>query len=174
MLAMADHPLEHIPASFPSGLRWYVFYSHVRAEKKAGDEIRQLEFPVFVPLEHFRNKAPRALFPRYGFCQFDIHNPDWGNITSCKGVIDLVRVNHIPRHVPDQVIAGIRLAEGMGMFDHTRAPKVGTKVEVMEGPFAGEIGRICNIPSSRRARVLLQWLGGERVVSMPLAGLREA
>ena len=152
-----------------------MFYANIRAEKAAGEEINEIGYQTFVPMETHRNKRPSALFPRYGFVRFDINHPGWGEIIDTKGVIDLIRMNRIPRAVPEAVISGLQLADQMGLFDHTKPPKVGTMVEIMDGhPFANEIGRICNIPKNRRARVLLKVMGGERIVSVPLPALREA
>lgn len=180
--------LDDLPASFPSGPRWYALYTRIRAERAVGKAVGVLGYPTFVPLERrwlvYRGKWDRgkrvpyecALFPRYLFVQFDINHPEWGAVVKTKGVVDLVRTNNIPRSIPDHVIEALQLAESIGVFDRTQPPRAGTKVEVTEGPYAGFIGEISdkNTRVKRRVRVLLNAMGVETVVDIPLAILREA
>jgi len=183
MLAIPTrHPLEHIPASFPSELRWYAFYSSIHGERRAGESIGVLGYQTFIPFEkriqrHRKGKArpyEAALFPRYGFVLFDINDAGWGEIPNAKGVVDLIRCNAIPKAIPSSVIDSLKLADGMGVFDRTQPPKVGVEVEVSEGPFAGIVGKIIRARSGDRVDVLLKVLGGETIVNAPLATLREA
>lgn len=176
-----QHPLEGIPASFTLGPRWHVFYTQTRAEKTAQESIRELGFPVFVPFEKRiqrpRNRKPRlcevALFPRYGFVQFEINKDRWGEIVTADGVAEIIRMNSIPCSVPDAVIDGLRLAETVGVFDKTKPPAVGVNVEVSEGPFAGLIGKVMRARTGDRMDVLLKFLGGECLVTAKWGTLRE-
>ena len=177
-----NHPLERIPACFPLGPRWYVFYTHVHNEKRAGEKIQELGYDVLVPFEkriqRKAGKKPREyespLFPRYGFVRFDINEMAWGRITEADGVIDVVRSNAVPRCVPDARIDELRLAINMGLLDRTVPPKVGVQVESTEGPLTGFIGKILRARAGDRVDVLFNILGAERVVTTPLSALREA
>lgn len=183
MLArMTAHPLENIPASFPSGLRWYAFYTHARAEKKAEQAIAELGYAVFVPFEKkIRRKPGRKpmqynapYFPRYGFVRMDINKPEWGAIKEADGVTDLVRTASIPRSVPDAIIDTLRLMQNMGVLDATKPFKAEMEVEITDGPFRDLIGRVRRARSGDRADVLIKGLfGADRVVDVPLAYLRE-
>src|SRR5690349_6944970 len=149
MLVAMAHPLEGIPASFVRGERWFSFYTHIHAEKRAQQSIEELGFKVFIPFEKRILRRPRAkprtyeapLFPRYGFVRFDINRAEWGEIKYCKGVVDILRNDGIPCSVPQQVIDGLSLAESMGLLDRTKPPKVGQDVLVTYGPFHEFIGK---------------------------------
>lgn len=175
------HPLEHIPASFPSGKRWYGFYTHANAERKALEGITEAKYQAFVPFERRKirkvNRRPReyeaALFPRYGFVEFDINDPEWGAIVDADGVVDLLRSNGVPIAVPGNVIEGLMLAANMGLFDRTKPYKEGMEVEVTSGPFAGFIGKIRKVRSSERVEVLLSLFGSERIATASLSTLRQ-
>lgn len=183
MLArMTTHPLANIPASFPSGLRWYAFYSHAKCEKKAEEAIRDLGYPVFVPFEKkIRRKLGRkpfqydaAYFPRYGFVQFDINRLEWGAIVEADGVIDLIRNASIPCAVPDSVIDTLQLMQNMGLLDATKPFKAEMPVEITDGPFRELFGKVQSARSGDRAKVLIKGLfGADRIVDVPLAFLRE-
>lgn len=176
-----SHPLEDIPASFTSGKKWFVYVSSPREEKKSAADIELLGFPCFVPTER-KIKRPRhrkpyvmetALFPRYGFVQFDINLDPWGSINEARGVIGLLKANNVPISIQDERVDALKLAQSMGIFDRTKPPKVGMAVEVTSGPFEGWIGKIERARTADRMDVLLRMLGGERRATVPLGSLRE-
>jgi transcription antitermination factor NusG len=112
------------------------------------------------------------LFPRYGFVWW-ASGDDYGRILHCDGVAGLLPSEQNPVPVSSHVIDGLRLAETVGIFDHTKPPKAGAKVEVMEGPFAGMIGKIARARAADRVRVMLKILSSLREVEVPLMALRE-
>lgn len=162
-------------------LRWFAFYAQPSAEKRAGESIRDLGFPVFVPFEKRIRRRPNrkpqhyetALFPRYGFVQFAMTD-EWGPIKSADGVSDLVCTNWTPRPIPDHVIDALKLADSMGLLDRTQPHKVGQNVELTEGPFAGFIGKILRARSGDRVDILLDMFGSAVSATAPIATLKEA
>jgi transcription antitermination factor NusG len=171
-----------IPASFPVGGRWYVVYTAPQAERRAVDGIMHLGFECFLPMERRVRRKPRVkpqvyeapLFPRYGFVRFDINRDGWGGILETDGVMDLLRPNNVPVSVPTTIIDGLRLADSIGLLDHTQPPKLGSLVEVTDGPFSGLLGKIMRARSGDRVDVLLKILNGAVRSTFPLSMLREA
>lgn len=159
---------------------WYVFYTYARAEQAACDAVSKLGFPVFVPTEKRIQRLPngkprpqeKALFPRYGFVQFGPADP-WSQILDADGVMDILRHDLTPIAVPDDVMNKLRLAQKLGVFDHTKPPEVGTEVQVTSGPFGGWIGKILRCRTGDRADVLLKFLGAECSATIPLMALKE-
>jgi transcriptional antiterminator RfaH len=168
-------------------MNWYCWMSRPRAERDAGEAITALGYPTYLPLEkriqrRWNGKAvavEHALFPRYGFVQFDILGDPWGEIAHANGVMDVLRRGDgCPSPVPDDTIKMLRMAHDLGLFDHTKPkpfefPKAGTRVKIAVGPFEGFIGRIARARSAERIEVLMQVLGAERKITVPLAALQQ-
>ena len=158
----------------------FVFVCAPHAETMAQELISDLGYKTWLPVEkrlyrRLRGKPvvrENPLFPRYGFVWW-APGADYGPILRCKGVQDVLpnRVNPVP--VSEHLIEGLKLAETVGVFDHTRPPRVGTRVEVMEGPFAGMIGKIARARAADRVKVMLKILSSVREVEVPLMALRE-
>lgn len=169
------------PQDHRQGLRWYVFYTSIHAEEAVQRLIRELGYQTFVPFEKrstrlLRRKSPfylSPLFPRYGFVRFNIAYDDWGQILHAKGVFDLLRQQAQPVAVDDHAINGLQLAEKIGLFDRTKPPKVGMKVQITSGPLTDFIGKVVRVRARDRVRVLLSLLGGAREVVIPVSSLQE-
>jgi transcriptional antiterminator RfaH len=168
-------------------MNWFCYVSRPRAERDAGAAIAALGYQVYVPLEKRivgRPKAKarvveRALFPRYGFVQFDPYSDPWGEIIDADGVVDILHNGDNPSAVPDAAIEHLMLATDMGLFDFTKPKqnsimKAGARVRITDGPFAGFVARVIQARAADRIKVLLRWLGAEREMTVPLSALREA
>lgn len=161
--------------------KWYVFYTYIRSELDAGAAIQDLGFQTFIPLEKRIRRAPNrktqivnsALFPRYGFVNFDIEREQWGQIRDVNEVIDVLRVNQVPVSVKSEIIEGFKLADSAGIFDRTKPPKVGMPIEVTSGPFMGWLGKIVRARSAERMEVALKLFGSEIAATIPLGSLKE-
>lgn len=175
-----EHPLANISASFETRERWFVFFTHPSAEKRAQESITELGLPVFVPFEKRIQRRPgrksrlyeAALFPGYGFVRFDMNDDRWGSIKHSDGVVDLLGSGGVPSSVPDGAIDGLKLAETVGLFDRTKPPSVGMSVEITDGPFASWIGKVTKARSGDRIDVLLNIFGADRSVTIPVAYMR--
>lgn len=181
MLArMTDHPLA-APLSYQSGNLWFVFYTHIAAEKRAERSVSDLGYKTYVPFEkrilRRPGKKPRqyetALFPRYGFVNFDPNRDEWGEIKYADGVYDILRNNSVPVSVPERFIGGLRVADDLGTFDRTKPPRKDLQVLITHGPYADFVGRVVKARSKDRVKVLLKMFGTERAVDIPLMHLRE-
>ncbi len=98
------------------------------------------------------------VFPGYLFASFDRERDDWGAINQIDGVIGILEVNHIPSRVPDIIIDRLRNAVEAGVFEKASALSIGDTVEIMEGPFTGEMARIKSATAKKRVRILLGML----------------
>lgn len=161
--------------------RWHVVYTATNAELSAHGEISKLGYPTFCPIEKRLRRAPNrkpqiysaAYFPRYGFVQFAPGRCNWPEILAAKGVLDILRNNGKPIAVADRVIDALKVADGLGLFDRTKPPAVGMRVEVTAGPFAGAFGRIMRARAGERMEVLLKMFGAEVSTTIPIMALRE-
>ena len=78
-----------------------------------------------------------------------------------------------PAKVPDRVIADIRAREVRGAIELPQAPgmKIGERVRVLDGPFAGRLGLYAGMKPHERVEVLLMLLGSQRSVTLPRGGI---
>jgi transcriptional antiterminator RfaH len=74
-----------------------------------------------------------------------------------------------PAKVPDSVIEEIRSRErnGVVVLPTREEFKVGDRVKVMHGPFAGHLGLYAGMRPHERVLVLLALLGGQQRVELP-------
>lgn len=164
--------------TMPQPIAWFAIavFNHW----KASDEIHELGFPLFCPMERkfkrFRGRkvpAEHPLFPGYLFASFNRNTDDWGQIDHVDGVMGILRNGPLPIQIPEAEIDRLRIAESIGVFDRTKPPKIGLEVEALDGPFAGWIGKITRARSSERVDVLLSFLGRMVEVNLPISALRE-
>ena len=73
-----------------------------------------------------------------------------------------------PAHVPDNVIAELKSRERNGFIELSkpRGPRIGSRVKVTVGPFAGQLGLYAGMKPHQRVEVLLTLLGGQQRVSL--------
>jgi len=176
--------------SRPSGTAWHVAYTEPNAEASARDEIIELGFEVYMPVERYmkahrgkRVEFTRPLFPRYLFVGVAM-GQQWQPIKYVEGVHDVLRNNDIPSRVPVGVIDFLRKSESVGVFDRRKnAPnpfKIGEIVRVSEGPFSGLNARIeafaakiKSTSASKRAKVLLAFLGRQVAMELDVVALEK-
>jgi transcription antitermination factor NusG len=150
---------------------WWVLHTKPRAEKALGEQIRAAGIPFFLPqYGKTRRQGGRIrtsylpLFPGYLFLR---GTPD-----------DRVRVlktnlvaNSLP--VPDQETLHRQLAQVYRIVTHDPAacrprddPRIGSLVEITDGPFTGMIGRVTEVGAGYTFVVEVEFIG--RGVSVPL------
>ncbi len=170
---------------------WHVVYTGPLREEAVAREIRAAGFDVYLPMEQCtklrrrkRVELSTPLFSRYLFVAFDPHLDDWQGLRDIDDVDDILRNNDVPSRVPAAWIEALRKAEGLGAFDRRKgAPQpfaIGETVRVTEGPFAGLharveqfVAKMKSTTSSKRAKVLLDFLGGPTITELPVVSLEK-
>ncbi len=141
---------------------WVAVFTKQNAEKSAYVGIQAAGFPAFYPVERLRVHhrdgeryvITRPLFVHYLFARCDLtllHK-----VAEIEGVLDIMRgIDGKPSRVPDGLVEAIRRAGDMGVFDRAEPKRLrdGDTVRIVEGPFAGLIGKIKN---ARRDRTRFQ------------------
>jgi transcription antitermination factor NusG len=106
------------------------------------------------------------LFPPYVFVWIELQ---WHAAAYAPGVASLVRNGDGgPAHVPPALIDALRARErnGLIVLPKPRGPRVGSRVKVTIGPFAGQLGIYAGMKPHQRVEVLLTLLGGQQRVSL--------
>ena len=155
---------------------WFAVFSKPRRETEAMEQLERQGFTVFLPLARARRRLRgqwraviEPMFPRYLFLRATPGLDDLRPIRSTRGVIGLVRFGGEPRPAPDALIAALqRLCASDGVLDLPEPLVPGSRVRILEGPFAGYEAELLSHDGAHRARVLLALLGQMHAVQIPL------
>ena len=115
-------------------------------------------------------EATPLLFPGYAFVVIEAR---WYDAHRAPGTLGLVMNGGGPAHVPDSVIAELRSRECNGLIElpKSRGPRIGSRVKVTAGPFAGQFGLYAGMKPRQRVEVLLTLLGSQQRVSLSCAAI---
>jgi len=159
---------------------WFCVRSRTREEHIAAASLRRLEgMEVVNPRIRFRRPTARgpvwvteSMFPGYIFARFDLRQ-SLDVVRYSFGVAGVVHFGIFWPIVPDEVVDGIRAVVGEEEVRLVEpALKVGEEVEVATGNFAGFRGIVTRImPARDRVAVLLDFLGRQTTVELPLDGV---
>lgn len=152
---------------------WYVYKAQAGREALAEQHLVNQAFKVFSPKLKVTRRtggrltdAIRPLFSGYGFVSFDGSARRWRSINGTRGVSYLICSSDRPLPVPADFMDGlIRLSGEGGVIAMNNAQlcerlKPGDTVELVSGPFAGQVGELVRMNASGRIRVLLSALNG--------------
>ncbi len=162
--------------------RWYVVQTHYRNENMAKLNLARQGFDVYLPLisklrRHARKSewAAAPFFPRYLFVSMDIELSRWRAVRSTIGVTSLICHDNMPAPLADSVIDGIRAREderGMVKMNIDPSFQKGAPVKVMAGAFNELEGLFDRVSDDRRVIILLDLLGRETRVQLPVEYIR--
>lgn len=152
--------------------RWVCVQTQARKEVFAAQNLQLQGYRSFLPaitksVRHARRvkTIKAAFFPRYLFVSLDLDVQRWRPIRSTFGVSSLIMEKDRPKPVPSGVVeALIEATNDIGSLDFRNDVKVGQTVRLLSGPFANLVGRLERLDDRGRVAVLLEILGGERLV----------
>jgi transcriptional antiterminator RfaH len=161
---------------------WFVVHTHANAETTAAGHLQRQQFDVYVPRYAKRRSHARriewvnaALFPRYLFVRMDPEASPWLSIRSTVGVHSLVCCAGRPVPLPQPVIDEIRAREdrsGLVSLGETAPFTCNQRVEIVEGPLAEQLGLFQGLDDKDRVVLLLDLLGRQVQVLVPLEAVR--
>jgi transcriptional antiterminator RfaH len=151
---------------------WSVVRSQSQRERFAAEQLGLRGFETFLPMVQTR-RASAPLFNGYFFVRIV---EQWRSITTCFGVLCLVRVGDCPSKMPDAEIDAIKAMVVGGFVRLPEAPsppprrafRKGERVRITGGPFEGVRAIHAGMRAGDRERVLLSLLGSSaRPVMIP-------
>ena len=163
--------------SEPNENFWFCLKSKPRQEAVAVRNLKAVgEIDIFFPRirrtrrGHEKNKEViEPLFPGYIFVKFNPEDSQ-GTVKSTRGVLHLVSKGGKAVDVENKVIEELKALgpEGiLSMLDEEL--KVGAKIKVIRGIFAGSEGEVLKLATpQKRIAVLLTLLGAQQSVEMPM------
>lgn len=164
--------------------RWFVVRTRTNGEFKALTHIMRQGFDGYLPRYLKRRRHARRtdtvqspLFPGYLFVGMDPERARWRALNSTIGVSELICHSGLPAPIPDDVIEDIKRHEdesGYVILGEHAALKKGDKVRITDGAMTDHVG-IFDAPSDQhRVFLLLELLGRQVRVKMPLNALAPA
>jgi transcriptional antiterminator RfaH len=162
-------------------LRWHLVLTKPSGELLAKYNLERQEYRVYFPQvrqKRLRRGAWReiisALFPRYLFVQLNSAVQSLAPMRSTLGVANVVRFGTEFISVPDAIVEElIGREDESGLHRLSLEPmfKAGVAVRVLEGALAGVSGIFEREDANDRVVVLLNLLGRETRIKLPLASI---
>ncbi len=159
-------------------IRWYAAYTQHQAEARAAQELWRQGFDFFLPMHwrlrrHARRRETvlRPLFPRYLFVAIDLKAQRWRAINGTRGVVELVHHGGHPAPAPIGMVEALRDRVdrcGAVPLDSLAIFEPGRNLLVTSGPLAGRTGRYESTTDDDRVVLLLDLLGRNVRVVVPL------
>lgn len=159
---------------------WYVVHTRPKCEHIAAALMQGLEnVEVYCPRIRFQKNTRRgkvwfieALFPSYFFARFTPIE-SLRAVKYSQSVIKVVDFGGTLTPVPDRAIAELKAEmQDEEVREIQVGVKVGDMVELTEGPMRGLRGIVnAMLTGAERVRVLLEFLGRENAVEVPVSKL---
>lgn len=161
---------------------WFVAQVKPNADQIAKRNLERQGFRTFQPMEkrtlvkagRFVDQT-RPFFTGYLFVSYPEEAAPWSLVNSTYGVSRLVRFGNRPAPVPYNVVADLQAAcsiEGVITLQPEFIP--GSIVEVKDGAFTSFVGQVERLSPDHRAMVLLDFIGRQTKVNLPMNQLRNA
>lgn len=115
-----------------------------------------------------------SLFPSYLFVAMDVEETRWRAISSTSGVRRLICNGNDPVPLPAGIVEDLQSRMDDSGFVQNRAIvpfRPGEAVQVLDGPLANQIGLFECATDEERVVLLLDILGREIKVKLPLASV---
>jgi transcription antitermination factor NusG len=156
---------------------WYALKSKPRKEDAAWRQVVSQGFTVFYPRLQVHPINPRSrklvpYFPGYLFVQVDLTQTGLSLFQWMPHTLGLVSFGGEPAVVPESLVQALQkrveeINQAGGEIFHGLKP--GDQVWISDGPFRGyEAIFDAHLPGSERVRVLLEFLGNRRRVTLEL------
>jgi len=156
---------------------WFCLRARPKHEHIAAGHLRQMEgVEVFLPRIRFRRKTRQgvvwvteALFPNYLFANFRWED-SLRRVHHAPGVSGIIHFGDRWPTIPDAVIENLRQIFGQEeLHVLSGVPEVGERVQIAGGVLHGLEAVVTHVlPARQRITVLLEFLGRQTAVELPL------
>ena len=159
-----------------SAPEWYAVYTYPNVEKKVHEKITEMGVETYLPLQKVvkqwsdrKKSVSLPLFPNYVFVKttpqrrFDLFR--------IKGLVRFVAFEGKPVSIPEQEIEMIRKMVGqvgVAFTSSSTTGRVGERVKIIQGQFAGTEGLIVR-ETGRKSRLVVQIKALKQTVSIDVA-----
>ncbi len=158
---------------------WYVAYTQASKEVVAYQNLIEQGFDAYLPrFKKIRRHARRVdevltpLFPRYIFVGMNLDNEQWRSVNGTRGVSHVLCTGeNSPTRIPARIINAFKsqeISDGIVPVTSLSVFEEGDKVRVLEGAFKDQVAVFEKLDDANRVRLLLNFLGREMNVSLPV------
>jgi len=173
-------PKQEVSTLWPAETLWYCIKTQPKRENIAyGQLITLPDVEAFFPRVRYKRALARgpkmvveALFPGYLFAKFSPARRIRA-VRYAKGVSYIVRKGTEIAPVSEKILDALRSLAATQVLELPPEPwKLGEEVRVISGIFRGATGKVAGlVPARERVQVLLELLGQERRIDLPLDNL---
>ncbi len=156
---------------------WFVVHSKPRKEEFALQNLSRRGVATFCPrirepIGWGAEWATVPLFPGYLFVEIDLQ-AEYHRVLWSPGVKNFVAFGSTPSSVQSEVVVFLQQATGEdGIIKGMKSFRVGDRVRIRRGPFAGLVAIIEKpCPERGRIRVLMDFLRHRTAVELPIAAV---
>lgn len=156
--------------------QWFVVRTKAQKEEVARVNLEHRGIKVYLPriveASFGGQTGPAPLFPCYLFVQINLRE-DYHRVIWTPGVRNLVAFGDEPAPLDEQVVTYLMSRTGPdGLIRRESGLRVGDRVRITHGPFAGLVGIIERACSRKgRIKVLMDFLRQGVVVDLPLVAV---
>ena len=162
-----------------AGQVWYLVHCKPNSEKIALRNLKNQDFPAFLPLQKLtrRNGAVfqtrlHPLFPSYMFVAQDPAAGQWRKINNTRGVARIVCLAAEPSPVPMTIMNQLfEQCDVTGVFQKSANLAAGDNAKISQGSFAGAIGEIIAIEPNQRVHLILDFMGQKSNLKIDRVGV---
>ena len=154
--------------------KWYLLQHKPNKQNIALENLKRQGFETFYPFfdktvrtkSRFKNSFS-PLFPGYIFVYFDVKDTRWIKIRYTIGVSKIIGFNSIPSEIPMDIILSLKqkYSRSNELFPHQNIKK-GDYIKILLGPLSGFIGKIEEYDANSRIKILLEFMGNQKNVSI--------
>ena len=166
-------------ANAETALAWFCLRSQPKHEHIAAAHLARFgDVDVFNPRIRFTRstrKGPiwvtESLFPNYLYARFNWKS-NLSKVRYSPGISSVVHFGTRWPTVPDEAIDQLRLTLGKDQIHEIPPVAVGDTVDIAGGAFHGLQGVVTRLmPAKERVKVLLDFLGRQTMIEVPLSSL---
>lgn len=158
---------------------WYVAYTQSSKEVVAYQNLIEQGFDAYLPrLKKIRRHARRVdevlapLFPRYIFVGMNLDNEQWRSVNGTRGVSHVLCTGeNNPTAIPTCIINAFKsqeISDGIVSVTSLSVFEKGDQLRVLEGAFKDQVAVFEKLDDANRVKLLLNFLGREMNVSLPV------
>lgn len=159
-------------------MNWFVVYTLPTKETFAKQHLEEQGYDVYLPMfKKMRRHARRVdevlqpLFPRYLFVSLDLKFDSWRAVNGTRGVSYLLLNDGRPLGISTSVIEELQAREDENGLVHITCLETFTKGEklwIVDGTFKDQVAVFQMIDDKKRVQLLLNFLGRDTKISLPV------